>query len=109
MSGKGRGRRGNPLEETCPDSNASISQLLRLLVEQTGRGNGQSFSSRGPSHDDPQEKFRRQKPKEFGGNDPEELSHFVEGMKPMFKMNVRLSMPKTYREAVDRAMRIERD
>ncbi|KZV29006.1 hypothetical protein F511_03782 [Dorcoceras hygrometricum] len=67
MSGIGRGRRGNPLEETSPDSNASIAQLLRLLVEQTGRGNGQSSSSRGPSHDDPQEKFRRQKPKEFSG------------------------------------------
>ncbi|KZV25664.1 hypothetical protein F511_17807 [Dorcoceras hygrometricum] len=35
------------------------------------------------------------------GNDPEEkLSHFVEGLKPMFKMNVRLSVPKTFREAV---------
>ncbi|KZT75391.1 hypothetical protein F511_47584 [Dorcoceras hygrometricum] len=27
----------------------------------------------------------------------------------MFKMNVRLSVPKTYREAVDRALQIERD
>ncbi|KZV48418.1 hypothetical protein F511_17127, partial [Dorcoceras hygrometricum] len=44
------------------------------------------------------------------GNDPEEkLSHFVEGLKPMFKMNVRLSVPNTYREAVDRALQNERD
>ncbi|KZV41212.1 hypothetical protein F511_17171 [Dorcoceras hygrometricum] len=32
-----------------------------------------------------------------------------EGLKPMFKMNVRLSVPRTYREAVDRALQIERD
>ncbi|KZV27162.1 hypothetical protein F511_21669 [Dorcoceras hygrometricum] len=51
--------------------------------------------------------------KEFGADkksDPEEkLSHFIEGLKPMFKMNVRLSVPRTYREAVDRALQIERD
>ncbi|KZV54991.1 hypothetical protein F511_34581 [Dorcoceras hygrometricum] len=64
MSGRGRGR-NIPVDESNPDSNASIAQLLRLLVEQQGRGNGQSSSSRGPSNDDPQERFRRQKPREF--------------------------------------------
>ncbi|KZT75425.1 hypothetical protein F511_47550 [Dorcoceras hygrometricum] len=44
------------------------------------------------------------------GNDPEEkLSHFVEGLKPMFKMNVRLSVPKNFREPVDRSLQIKRD
>ncbi|KZV29105.1 hypothetical protein F511_06600 [Dorcoceras hygrometricum] len=39
------------------------------------------------------------------GRDPEEkLSHFVEGLRPTFKLNVRLAGPKTYREAVDKAM-----
>ncbi|KZV21307.1 hypothetical protein F511_06134 [Dorcoceras hygrometricum] len=81
MSGRGRGRRGNPLEETNSDSNASIAQLLRLLVEKTGRGNGQSSSSRGPSHDDSQEKFRRQKPKEFSGTtDPLVAESWIKSM-----------------------------
>ncbi|KZV30995.1 putative leucine-rich repeat receptor-like protein kinase-like [Dorcoceras hygrometricum] len=65
MAGRGGTRRSSPLEETDSDNNANITQLLRLLVEQNNRGNGQSSSSRGPSNDDPQEKFRRQKPKEF--------------------------------------------
>ncbi|KZV28223.1 acetyl-coenzyme A synthetase, chloroplastic/glyoxysomal-like [Dorcoceras hygrometricum] len=58
MAGRGRTRRSIPLEETHSDNNSNITQLLRLLVEQNNKGNGQSSSSRGPSNDDPQEKFR---------------------------------------------------
>ncbi|KZV13993.1 hypothetical protein F511_44654 [Dorcoceras hygrometricum] len=58
MSGRGRGRRSTPVEETNPDSNARIAQLLELLVEQSGRGNGQSSSSRGPHFDYFQERPR---------------------------------------------------
>ncbi|KZV55595.1 hypothetical protein F511_32458 [Dorcoceras hygrometricum] len=86
MSGRGRGRRGNPLEETSPDSNASIAKLIRLLVEQTGRGNGQYSSSRGPSHDDPQENFRREKQKEFGGTtDPLVAESWIKSMEVIFE------------------------
>ncbi|KZV23535.1 hypothetical protein F511_39086 [Dorcoceras hygrometricum] len=91
ISGRGRGSRGIPLEETNPDSNASITQILRMLVEQTGRGNGQSSSSRGPSNDDPQEKFRRQKPKEFSGTtDPLVAESWIKSMKVIFEY---LQMP----------------
>ncbi|KZV38202.1 hypothetical protein F511_39819 [Dorcoceras hygrometricum] len=42
--------------------------------------------------------------------DPEEkLSHFVEGLRPTFKLNVRLAGPRSYREAVDKALRVEKD
>ncbi|KZV39039.1 hypothetical protein F511_38089 [Dorcoceras hygrometricum] len=86
MSGQGRGRRDIPLGEENPDDNASITQLLRLLVEQTSRGNGQSSSSRGPSNDDPQEKFRRQKPKEFSGTtDPLVAESWIKSMEVIFK------------------------
>ncbi|KZV31964.1 hypothetical protein F511_40225 [Dorcoceras hygrometricum] len=81
MSGRGRGRRSIPVEETNTDNNASITQLLRLLVEQNNRGNGQFSSSRGPSNDDPQEKFRQQKPKEFSGpTDPLVAESWIKSM-----------------------------
>ncbi|KZV16645.1 hypothetical protein F511_14715 [Dorcoceras hygrometricum] len=44
-------------------SNSDIASVTRLR----GRGNGQSSNSIGPNHDDSQEKFRRQKPKDFSG------------------------------------------
>ncbi|KZV48727.1 hypothetical protein F511_25670 [Dorcoceras hygrometricum] len=84
MSGRGRGRTRSsiPLEETESDNNANITQLLRMLVEQNNnRGNGQSSSSRGPSNDDPQEKFRCQKPKEFSGTtDPLIVESWIKSM-----------------------------
>ncbi|KZV17608.1 hypothetical protein F511_22504 [Dorcoceras hygrometricum] len=87
----GRGRRNIPVDESNPDSNASIAQLLRLLVEQTNRGNGQSSSSRGPNNDDPQEKFRRQKPKEFSGTtDPLVAESWIKSMEVIFEY---LQMP----------------
>ncbi|KZV42851.1 hypothetical protein F511_13604 [Dorcoceras hygrometricum] len=88
MSGRGRARRSNPLEETESDNNANITQLLRMLVEQNNnRGNGQSSSSRGPSNDDPQEKFRRQKPKEFTGTtDPLIAECWIKSMELSKKM-----------------------
>ncbi|KZV17569.1 hypothetical protein F511_19966 [Dorcoceras hygrometricum] len=67
MSGRGRGRRSNIDDETNPDSNDRIAQLLELMIEQSARGNGQSSSSRGPHYDDSQERFRRQKPQDFSG------------------------------------------
>ncbi|KZV33389.1 hypothetical protein F511_12950 [Dorcoceras hygrometricum] len=80
ISGRGRGR-NIPVDESNPDSNTSIAQLLRLLVEQQGRGNGQSSSSRGPSNDDPQERFRRQKPREFSGTiDPFVAESWIKSM-----------------------------
>ncbi|KZV56630.1 hypothetical protein F511_42379 [Dorcoceras hygrometricum] len=86
MSGWGRGRRNAPEDEPSPDSNASIAQLLRLLVEQQGRGNGQSSSSRGPSNDDPQERFRRQKPREFSGTkDPFVAESWIKSMEVIFE------------------------
>ncbi|KZV57506.1 hypothetical protein F511_12316 [Dorcoceras hygrometricum] len=86
MSGRGRTRRSNPLEETDSDNNANITQLLRMLVEQNNnRGNGQSSSSMGPSNDDPQEKFRRQKPKEFTGTtDPLTAESWIKSMEVIF-------------------------
>ncbi|KZV52889.1 hypothetical protein F511_16113 [Dorcoceras hygrometricum] len=91
MSGRGRSRRNASLEEPDLDSNASITQLLRLLVEQSGRANGQYSSSRGPSHDDPQDKFRRQKPKEFSGTtDPLVAAIWIKSMKVIFEY---LQMP----------------
>ncbi|KZV13881.1 arogenate dehydrogenase 1, chloroplastic [Dorcoceras hygrometricum] len=66
MSGRERGRTSTPVDEPSPDSNARITQLLELLVEQSGRGNGQFSNSRGPNHDDSQEKLRRQKRKVWG-------------------------------------------
>ncbi|KZV35366.1 hypothetical protein F511_02970 [Dorcoceras hygrometricum] len=98
MSGRGRGRRNTSLEEPDLDSNASITQLLRLLVEQSGRGIGQSSSSRGPSHDDPQEKFRRQKPKEFSGTtDPLVAESWIKSMEVIFEY---LQMPDLDRPSV---------
>ncbi|KZV53682.1 hypothetical protein F511_35105 [Dorcoceras hygrometricum] len=86
MSGKGRGRRNTSLEEPDLDSNASITQLLRLLVEKSGRGNGQSSSSRGPSHDDPQEKFIRQKPKEFSSTTDQLVAEsWIKSMEVIFE------------------------
>ncbi|KZV16223.1 hypothetical protein F511_11128 [Dorcoceras hygrometricum] len=89
MSGRGRGRTRSsiPLEETESDNNANITQLLRMLVEQNNnRGNGQSSSSRGPSNDDPQEKFRRQKPKEFSGTtDPLIAESWIKSMEVIFE------------------------
>ncbi|KZV56788.1 hypothetical protein F511_37310 [Dorcoceras hygrometricum] len=91
MSSRGRGRRNTSLEEPSPDSNASIAQLLRLLVEQTGRVNGQSSNSRGLNHDDPQEKFRRQKQKEFSGTtDPLVAESWIKLMEVIFEY---LQMP----------------
>ncbi|KZV48581.1 hypothetical protein F511_21690 [Dorcoceras hygrometricum] len=85
MSGRGRGR-NIPIDESSPDSNASIAQLLRLLVEQQGRGNGQSSSSRGPNNDDPQERFRRQKPREFSGTtDPFVAESWIKSMEVIFE------------------------
>ncbi|KZV52030.1 hypothetical protein F511_43227 [Dorcoceras hygrometricum] len=85
MSGRGRGR-NIPVNESNPDSNASIVQLLRLLVDQQGRGNGQSSSSRGPSNDDPQERFRRQKPREFSGTiDPFVAESWIKSMEVIFE------------------------
>ncbi|KZV48845.1 hypothetical protein F511_19302 [Dorcoceras hygrometricum] len=85
MSGRGRGR-NIPVDESSPDSNASIAQLLRLLVEQQGRGNGQSSSSRGPNNDDPQERFRRQKPREFSGTtDPFVAKSWIKSMEVIFE------------------------
>ncbi|KZT75366.1 hypothetical protein F511_47610 [Dorcoceras hygrometricum] len=89
MSGRGRGRTRSsvPLEETESDNNANITQLLRMLVEQNNnRGNGYSSSSRGPSNDDPQEKFRRQKPKEFSGTtDPLVAEGWIKSMEIIFE------------------------
>ncbi|KZV54680.1 hypothetical protein F511_43703 [Dorcoceras hygrometricum] len=86
MAGRGRTRRSIPLEETDSDNNANITQLLRLLVEQKNRGNGQSSSSRGPSNDDPQEKFKRQKPKEFSGTtDPLVAESWIKSMEVIFE------------------------
>ncbi|KZV38771.1 hypothetical protein F511_19920 [Dorcoceras hygrometricum] len=85
MSGRGRGR-NIPVDESNPDSNASIAQLLRLLVYQQGRGNGQSSSSRGPSNDDPQERFLRQKPREFSGTtDPFVAESWIKSMEVIFE------------------------
>ncbi|KZV53639.1 hypothetical protein F511_16467 [Dorcoceras hygrometricum] len=80
--GRERTRSSIPLEETESDNNVNITQLLRMLVEQNNnRGNGQSSSSRGPSNDDPQEKFRRQKPKEFSGTtDPLVAESWIKSM-----------------------------
>ncbi|KZV35583.1 hypothetical protein F511_32749 [Dorcoceras hygrometricum] len=48
--------------------------------------NGQSSSSRGPSNDDPQEKFRRQKPKEFSGTtDPLVAESWIKSMEVIFE------------------------
>ncbi|KZV19809.1 hypothetical protein F511_29598 [Dorcoceras hygrometricum] len=86
MSSRGRGRRSTPVEEPSPDSNARITQLLELLVEQSGRGNGQYSNSRGPNHDDSQEKFRRQKPKEFSGTtDPLVAKSWIKSMEVIFE------------------------
>ncbi|KZV46598.1 hypothetical protein F511_38255 [Dorcoceras hygrometricum] len=86
MYGRGRGRRNTPEDEPSPDSNAIIAQLLRLLVERQGRGNGQSSSSRGPNNDDPQERFRRQKPKEFcGTTDPFVAEIWVKSVEVIFE------------------------
>ncbi|KZV30195.1 hypothetical protein F511_43228 [Dorcoceras hygrometricum] len=86
MSGRGRWMRNDPEDEPSPDSNASIAQLLRLLVEQQGRGNGQSSSSRGPSNDDPQERFRIQKPREFSGTtDPFVAESWIKSMEVIFE------------------------
>ncbi|KZV48570.1 hypothetical protein F511_17111 [Dorcoceras hygrometricum] len=62
------------------------SAVGRLLVEQNNRENGQSSSSRGPSNDDPQEKFRRQKPKEFSGTtDPLVAESWIKSMEVIFE------------------------
>ncbi|KZV40349.1 hypothetical protein F511_44522 [Dorcoceras hygrometricum] len=67
-----------------------------MLVEQTGRGNGQLSSSRGPSNDDPQEKFRRQKPKEFSGTtDPLVVERWIKSMEVIFEY---LQMPDLDRQ-----------
>ncbi|KZV33518.1 hypothetical protein F511_08598 [Dorcoceras hygrometricum] len=95
----GRGRRNIPVDESNPDSNASIAQLLRLLVEQSSRGNGQSSSSRGPSHDDPQERFRRQKPREFSGTTvPFVAESWIKSMEVIFEY---LQIPDLEREHCD--------
>ncbi|KZV53623.1 hypothetical protein F511_29845 [Dorcoceras hygrometricum] len=74
------------VDETNPDSNVRIAQLLELLVEQSVRGNGQSSSSRGPHYDDSQERFRRQKPKEFSGTtDPLVAESWVKSMEVIFE------------------------
>ncbi|KZV14667.1 hypothetical protein F511_41145 [Dorcoceras hygrometricum] len=71
------------------DSSTVSPELL--LVEQTGRGNDQSSKSRGPSHDDPQEKFRRQKPKYFSGTtDPMAAESWIKSMEVIFEY---LQMP----------------
>ncbi|KZV22914.1 hypothetical protein F511_39379 [Dorcoceras hygrometricum] len=86
MAGRGRTRRSIHFEETDSDNNGNITQLLRLLVEQNNSGNGQSSSSRGPSNDDPQEKFRRQKPKEFSGTtDPLVAERWIKSMEVIFE------------------------
>ncbi|KZV35694.1 hypothetical protein F511_33625 [Dorcoceras hygrometricum] len=58
---------GNSESEDTNPVLASMAQLLERLVDQANQGNGQS-SERMISREDPQERFRRQRPQEFAGS-----------------------------------------
>ncbi|KZV40504.1 hypothetical protein F511_12486 [Dorcoceras hygrometricum] len=78
--------RSTQVDETNPDSNARIAQLLELLVEQPVRGNGQSSSSRGPHYDDSHERVQRQKSKEFSATTNSLIAEsWIKSMKVIFE------------------------
>ncbi|KZV46561.1 hypothetical protein F511_40609 [Dorcoceras hygrometricum] len=89
MSGRGRGRRSyseedNESEGFNPVLN-SMAQLLERLVDQTSNVNVQT-SSRIVSREDPQEKFRRQRPQEFSGTtDPLVAESWIKSMEVIFE------------------------
>ncbi|KZV58603.1 hypothetical protein F511_12443 [Dorcoceras hygrometricum] len=108
-----------------------MAQLLECLVDQSSLGNGQS-TGRLVSCKDPQERFRQQCPQEFSGGMPvldyilkfergcyfvpltgrdveEKLRHFVDGLRPTLKHDVRLAEPTDYRAAVNKDQRSEQD
>ncbi|KZT76181.1 hypothetical protein F511_46795 [Dorcoceras hygrometricum] len=45
----------------------------------------------------------------IGGDAEEKLRHFVDGLRPTIKHDVRLAEPKDYRAAVDKVLRAEQD
>ncbi|KZV39115.1 hypothetical protein F511_19210 [Dorcoceras hygrometricum] len=62
-----------------------MSQPSEQLVGQSNQGNGQ-YSNRGFSHENPQEKFRRQRPKEFSGtSDPLEAESWIKSLEVIFE------------------------
>ncbi|KZV21959.1 hypothetical protein F511_42589 [Dorcoceras hygrometricum] len=88
MSGRGRGRRsffeGDSESEGITPVLANMVQLLERLVDQTSNGNGHS-SSRMITREDPQEKFRRQRPQEFSGTtDPLVTESWIKAMEVIF-------------------------
>ncbi|KZV18190.1 hypothetical protein F511_35415 [Dorcoceras hygrometricum] len=70
MARRGRGR--GSFTEADSESEGmnpvlnTMAQLLERLVDQNTNGNGQT-SGRVVSREDPQERFRRQRPQEFSG------------------------------------------
>ncbi|KZV23660.1 hypothetical protein F511_06990 [Dorcoceras hygrometricum] len=76
-------------EEDSPDSNtsviASMAQLLEQLIGRSNQGNGQSLN-REFSHKNPQEKFRRQRSKEFSGtSDPLATESWIKSLEVIFE------------------------
>ncbi|KZV21129.1 hypothetical protein F511_13195 [Dorcoceras hygrometricum] len=64
---------------------ASMAQLLERLVDQSNHENIQS-SNRGFSHENPQEKFRSQRPKEFSGtSDPLAAESGIKSLQEIFE------------------------
>ncbi|KZV44416.1 hypothetical protein F511_26999 [Dorcoceras hygrometricum] len=89
MAGRGRGRRGTTEGDSESEGTnpvlASMSQLLERLVDQTNQGNGKS-SGRMISREDPQERFRRQRPQEFAGSlDPLIAESWIKSMEVIFE------------------------
>ncbi|KZV52368.1 hypothetical protein F511_04973 [Dorcoceras hygrometricum] len=88
ISGRGRGRRS--FTEADSESDGvnpvlnTMAQLLERLVNQKNNGNGQT-SGRIVSREDPQERFRRQRPQEFSGTtDPLIAESWIKSIEVIF-------------------------
>ncbi|KZV28243.1 hypothetical protein F511_02113 [Dorcoceras hygrometricum] len=88
MSGRGRGRRSFTKADSESDGMNPVlntmAQLLERLVNQNNNGNGKT-SGRIVSREDPQERFRRQRPQEFSGTtDPLIAESWIKSIEVIF-------------------------
>ncbi|KZV36790.1 hypothetical protein F511_12286 [Dorcoceras hygrometricum] len=89
MSGHGRGRRNHISGDNDTDDNSrflnGMTPLLEHFLEQSSPGSG-NLSNSMPRPEDPQERFRRQRPQEFmGTTDPMESESWIMSLEDIFE------------------------